>query len=327
MQSDDDPEAAGPRAGEPVAFTKAPGLAPAGPIAIKDRLSFATVGRCRLDVVDGAFVAIGEDELRRQIPVGNVTTIFLEPGTRITHEAVKLASATGTLLIWSGEGGVRLYAAGQPGGGRSDRLLHQAALALDDGLRLKVVRKMYRLRFGEDPPARRSVEQLRGLEAARVKRMYQQLAGRAGVKWQLRRYDPKTGKAGDLPNLCLSAATASLYGLCEAAILAAGYAPAIGFLHTGKARSFVFDIADIVKFETVVPAAFKVAARKPGNPERETRLACRDIFRDQRLMRRLVPLVEDVLTIEGAPPPPAQSEAQPVAFEDPEGEGDAGHRG
>jgi CRISPR-associated protein Cas1 len=310
-----------------VGFTEGPGLEPASPIAIKDRMSFATVGRCRLDVLDGAFVAVGEDEVRRQIPIGNITTILLEPGTRITHEAVKLAARTGTLLIWCGEGGVRLYAAGQPGGARSERLLHQARLALDDGLRLQVVRKMYTLRFGEDPPSRRSIDQLRGLEAARVKRRYQTLAQEAGITWKRRNYDPKTGKAGDLPNLCLSAATASLYGLCEAAILAAGYAPAIGFLHTGKARSFVFDIADIVKFDTVVPAAFKVAARKPENPERETRIACRDIFRDRRLLKRLVPLVEDVLTIEGAPPPPLQDEAQPVAFDDPENEGDAGHRG
>ena len=315
------------RQDESIAFTQGPGLEPARPMAIKDRLSFATVRRCRLDVLDGAFVAIGEDEVRRQIPVGNVTTIFLEPGTRITHEAVKLAARTGTLLIWSGEGGVRLYAAGQPGGARSDRLLHQARLALDDGLRLKVVQKMYKLRFNEEPPSRRSLDQLRGLEAARVKRLYQHLAKEAGVTWRRRNYDPKTGKAGDLPNLCLSAATASLYGLCEAAILAAGYAPAIGFLHTGKPRSFVFDVADIVKFDTVVPAAFKVAARKPDNPEQATRLACRDMFREQRLMKRLVPLVEDVLTVEGAPPPPVQAEAQPVAFDDPEGEGDAGHRG
>ena len=38
---------------------------------------------------------------------------------------------------------MRLYASGQPGGARSDRLLYQAKLALDDNLRLKVVRKMY----------------------------------------------------------------------------------------------------------------------------------------------------------------------------------------
>ena len=48
-----------------------------------------------------------------------------------------------------------------------------------------------------------------------------------------------------MPNRCLSAATACLHGLTEAAVLAAGYAPAIGFLHTGKPLSFVYDIADL----------------------------------------------------------------------------------
>lgn len=68
-----------------------------------------------------------------------------------------------------GEAGVRVYASGQPGGARSDKLLYQAKLALDEDLRLKVVRKMFELRFGEPAPARRSVEQLRGIEGSRVR--------------------------------------------------------------------------------------------------------------------------------------------------------------
>ncbi len=63
-----------------------------------------------------------------------------------------------------GEAGVRLYASGQPGGARAYRLLYQARLALDDAARLKVVRKMYRLRFKDDAPARRSVDQLPSLQ-------------------------------------------------------------------------------------------------------------------------------------------------------------------
>ncbi len=52
------------------------------------------------------------------------------------------------------------------GGARSDKLLYQAKLALDEDLRLKVVRKMFELRFGEPAPSRRSVDQLRGIEGA-----------------------------------------------------------------------------------------------------------------------------------------------------------------
>ena len=88
----------------------------------------------------------------------------------------------------------------------------------------------------------------------------------------------------------------------------------------------MFDIADIVKFETAVPAAFRTAGKSPADPEHETRLACRDLFRSTRLMQRLVPLINEVLTIQGALPPPDQSEAMPIAFEDEEPTGDAGHR-
>ena len=138
-------------------------------------------------------------------------------------------------------------------------------------------------------------------------------------------------------NRCLSAATAALYGVTEAAVLAAGYAPALGFLHTGKPQSFVYDIADIVKFETVVPEAFKVAAaaqqNKPLNgrpvtdPVAEVRRQCRDAFRRANLLGRLIPLIEEVLAAGGLTPPEAPPEAMPIAFENPEETGDAGHRG
>jgi CRISPR-associated protein Cas1 len=84
----------------------------------------------RLDVLDGAFVLVDEVGVRIHIPVGGVVCLMLEPGTRVSHAAVALAARAGTLLIWVGEAGVRLYAAGQPGGARADRLLYQARLAL-----------------------------------------------------------------------------------------------------------------------------------------------------------------------------------------------------
>ena len=255
------------------------------PLPIKDRTSMIFVGMGRVDVRDGAFVVIDEvNGERMHIPVGSVACLMLEPGTRVSHAAVKLAAAVGTLLIWVGEAGVRLYASGQPGGARSDKLLYQAKLALDPDLRLKVVRKMFELRFGEPAPAKRSVDQLRGIEGARVRKTYELLAKQHGVTWKGRRYDPKDWQAGDMVNQCISAATSCLYGVTEAAILAAGYAPAIGFLHTGKPLSFVYDIADIVKFETVIPVAFQVAKRHPSSPDREVRIACRDIFRSSRLL-------------------------------------------
>jgi CRISP-associated protein Cas1 len=135
-----------------------------------------------------------------------------------------------------------------------------------------------------------------------------------------------------VPNRCLSSATSCLYRLAEAAILAAGYAPAIGFLHTGKPQSFVYDVADVYKFETIVPVAFQIAGRAAkgkltGDPVAETRRACRDVFRKSNLLERLIPGIEEMLSAGGLPVPEDPPEAMPVAFEDPEGFGDVGHRG
>ncbi len=301
-------------------------LPPLKPIPMKDRISMIYLQYGQVDVIDGAFVLVDKTGVRTHIPVGSVACIMLEPGTRVSHAAVRLAATVGTLLVWVGEAGVRLYASGQPGGARSDRLLYQAKLALDDELRLKVVRKMFELRFGEPAPQRRSVDQLRGIEGARVRKTYELLAKRHGVKWHGRRYDPKDWQAGDVANQCISSATSCLYGVTEAAVLAAGYAPAVGFLHTGKPLSFVYDIADILKFETVVPIAFRVAAKKPASPDRQVRLACRDLFRQEKVMKRLIPLIEEVLAAGEIEPPAAPPDAVPPAIPEPEALGDAGHR-
>jgi CRISP-associated protein Cas1 len=305
-------------------------IIPIKPIPMKDRISMVFVYYGRIDVKDGAFLVInesaGKEIERKHIPIGSIASIMLEPGTRISHAAVKLAAVTGTLLIWVGEAGVRLYSAGQPGGARSDKLLYQAKLALDERLRLKVVKRMFELRFGEKPPEKRNIDQLRGIEGFRVKKMYELLAKKYGVQWRGRRYDPKDWQKGDIANRCLSAATSCLYGVTEAAILAAGYAPAVGFLHTGKPLSFVYDIADIFKFETVVPVAFKVAAKKTAQPDREVRIACRDAFRHTRLLKKIIPTIEQVLEAGeiSAPFPPKDS--QPPALPEPEILGDQGHR-
>lgn len=301
-------------------------LPPLKPLPMKDRVSMIFVQYGQIDVLDGAFVVIDKTGVRTHIPVGSVACIMLEPGTRVSHAAVRLASLVGTLLVWVGESGVRLYASGQPGGARADRLLYQAKLALDDELRLKVVRKMYELRFGEPAPARRSVEQLRGIEGARVRETYKLLARQYGVQWRARNYDRQQWDATDIPNRCLSAATSCLYGITEAAVLAAGYAPAVGFIHTGKPLSFVYDIADLFKFDTVVPIAFRIASKLPREAERDVRLACRDLFRSGKMLGRIIPIIEEVLSAGGVSPPEAPPESVPPAIPNPSSLGEAGHR-
>ena len=285
-------------------------IPPLGPIMLKDRISMIFLRYGHLDVIDGAFVLVDQNGVRTHIPVGSVACIMLEPGTRVSHAAVKLASVVGTLLVWVGEAGVRLYSSGQPGGARSDKLLYQARLALDKELRLRVVQRMYELRFKERPDKNLSV-----------------LAQKYRVTWHGRRYDPKDWEKGDIANRCISAATSCLYGITEAAVLAAGYAPAIGFIHSGKPLSFVYDIADIIKFDAIVPKAFEIAAQKPPEPDRVVRLACRDIFRRTKLTERIIPMIENVLAAGGIEPPKPDKDMWAPAIPEPDTLEDPGHRG
>jgi CRISP-associated protein Cas1 len=304
-------------------MTDAPGLPPPRPIPLKDRSALVFIERAQLDVVDGAFVAIDANGVRTHVPIGGVACLLLEPGVRVSHAAIALAARAGTLLVWVGEGAVRLYSAGRPGGERADKLLWQAQIALDEAARLRVVRKMYEMRFGEAAPQRRSIDQLRGIEGVRVRETYKLLARQHGVAWAGRDYDVSDWAGGDLPNRCLSAATACLHGLCEAAVLAAGYSPAIGFLHTGKALSFVYDIADLWKLDTVVPEAFRIAGmaqkgRLSLPEERAVRQACRDAFRRSGLLAKIIPQIEEVLSAGELPKPPPPPEAAGPAFADAE---------
>ena len=268
-------------------------------IPLRDRDPFVYVRRGFVDVEDGAVVLADVNGTRMQIPVGALACLLLEPGISITHAAVKACADEDCLLVWCGEGGTRFYSAGSPGGARSDKLLRQLEAARDAKKRLDVVREMFRRRFGDDVPDKRSVDQLRGLAGARVKVKYEEIAKQHGLEWTGRKYDPREWKKSNDINRAISSANACLYAVTEAAVLVAGYSPAIGFLHTGKPLSFVYDIADLFKFEVSVPAAFEVVARQVKEPEAVVRRLLRTRFRDLKVLETLIPTIEDVLDVAG----------------------------
>ena len=153
---------------------------------------------------------------------------------------------------------------------------------------------MYRMRFFEEAPQRRSIEQLRGMEGARVRKIYREFAEKYGVVWRGRNYDRSNWDSQDYANRALSAANSCLYGVCHAAILIAGYSAALGFIHTGYSLAFVHDLADLYKMEIAVPVAFKIAAEEGANIEMRVRHTLRDDFRRIKLLERLIPGIESL---------------------------------
>jgi CRISPR-associated protein Cas1 len=231
------------------------------------------------------------------IPAAALSVLLLGPGTVITHASVKALADNGCLVVWCGEDGTRCYAQGGGETRKAYHLLRQAELASDPQKRLLVVTRMYLRRFGGQLDPNLSLLQIRGKEGARVRSAYAAASRTYGVPWHGRRYDRSNWNSGDPVNRALSAANALLNGLCHAAIVSGGYSPALGFIHTGKQLSFVYDIADLYKVKVTIPLAFRVVAESTEKLHKRVRLACRQAFKEHQLLKRVLPDIQYVLDV------------------------------
>jgi CRISPR-associated protein Cas1 len=160
-----------------------------------------------------------------------------------------------------------------------------------------VIRRMYQYRFPENLTPDLTLEQIRGMEGSRVRSVYFQASKDYGIKWQGRRYDRSSWGKSDPINRALSAAHALLNGLCHTAIVSGGYCPALGFIHNGKQLSFVYDVADLYKAEITIPLAFRITAESTEKLEARVRAACREKFRESKLLERILPDIDHLLQI------------------------------
>lgn len=244
---------------------------------------------------DASSITFHDKEGETPVPIDQLGVLMLGPGTSITHAAIECLAENNCLVCWVGEAGCRLYAHSTGGTHAAFRLLRQARLYANETTRIEVARRMYAKRFPTPLSPDLTIQQLRGMEGARVRDCYRHWAEVTGLPWEGRSYQQDNWNAADPLNRALSAANACLYGLCHAAILSAGYSPAIGFIHSGKLLSFVYDVADFYKTEVSIPTAFRIVKEGVNDVERRTRLACRDIFFEGRLQERILPDIAEVL--------------------------------
>jgi CRISPR-associated protein Cas1 len=266
----------------------------------QDRLTFVYLEYCTIHRDANAITA---EDARGivHIPAATLGALLLGPGTTVTQQAMLLLAESGSTAVWVGERGVRYYAHGR-GLTQSSRLLEsQAALVSQRNTRLRVAREMYAMRFpGEDTRAL-TMQQLRGREGARVRRVYRAQAQRTGVEWERRDYNPQEFTDSSPINQALSAAHTSLYGVVHAVIVALGCSPGLGFVHTGHARSFVYDIADLYKANITIPIAFDIAASDVLDVGSATRRAVREYMRDGAFLETCVRDIKTLLRTSDSP--------------------------
>ena len=286
---------------------------------VRDSWTYVYLEHCRIDQ-DAKAVAAWDASGKIAIPCAVLVLLMLGPGTSITQAAIRCLASHGCMIVWCGEGSVRFYSLGIGETRSSRHLLRQASLYADPASRLRIAVDMYRARFREALPNGMTLQQLRGREGIRVRSTYAACAQEYGVSWGGRTYRRDAWTSADPVNRALSAANSCLYGVCHAAIVAAGYSPAIGFVHTGKMLSFVYDVADLYKTEVSIPAAFRAASQAEGDLEGRVRRYCRDLFLNSRLLERIVPDLASLLG--GADLPedgdPDTSDDQPGHLWDPE---------
>ena len=254
---------------------------------LEDSLSYLYVDRAIVERdVNSIVVLRGQDRI--PIPVSSLTVLMLGPGTNLTHAAMKVIADSGCLVIWCGEGAMRFYGYGMGETRSAANLLRQAQCCMDEQKHLDVVRRMFGLRFPGFDLEEKTLQQMRGMEGVRMRETYKLLARKYGMDWKGRSYKMDEWDASDDLNKALSSANACLYGLCNAAIVSLGYSPGLGFIHTGKMMSFVYDIADLYKVETTIPVAFEVAAQPRVEPiDREVRIRLRTVLRERSILKRV----------------------------------------
>lgn len=263
---------------------------------LRDSLSYAYLEHAVINQAQHA-LEVWQTNGRTLIPTANLSLLILGPGTSITHAAIRTLADHGTSIIWSGTETTKFYASGTGETRKAQHLLRQAELMCNPDYHEQVVIRMYRYRFRQTLPEGLSLPQIRGMEGVRVRQAYAEASKKYGVVWKGRNYKRNDWATADPINRAISAANALLNGICHAAIISGGYSPALGFVHTGKQLSFVYDIADLYKVETTIPIAFQAVAQSTQNLEQRIRQICRQKFTETKLLQRILPDIDHILNI------------------------------
>lgn len=231
---------------------------------VKDKYPFIYLERGRLEVDDSSIKWIDASNNVVPLPVATLNTLLLGPGTAVTHEAIKTATAANCAICWVGEDSLLFYAAGFLPTADTRNLKRQIELAANAQKSLEVARRMYARRFPDADLDGKTLKEMMGMEGNRVRSLYQAKAEEYGVGWKGRSFIPGKFETSDLTNQILTSTNAALYGILCSVVHSLGYSPHIGFIHSGSPLPFVYDLADLYKEELCIDLAFQLTRELAG---------------------------------------------------------------
>lgn len=249
------------------------------------------------------FLTAGSGDLKAgdyAIPFQMISCVVLEPGTTVSHDAVRLLAAHGTGLVFVGEGGVRFYASMPFGPDASARARMQTRAWSDEDQRARIVRRMYAWRMGEVFPDA-ELDVLRGMEGARAKETYKVLSQKFGVRWYGRRFDRNAPERDDPPNQAINHASVAVVSAAQVAVAITGTIPQLGFIHEDSGIAFALDVADLFRDIVTVPCAFaavKESYAKRDQPlERLVRKMTGRAIRRERVVEKMIDRIKQLFDV------------------------------
>lgn len=231
---------------------------------VKDKYPFLYLERGRLEIDDSSIKWIDSTNNVVPLPVATLNALLLGPGTTVTHDAVRTATAANCAICWVGEDSLLFYAAGFLPTADTRNLKKQIELSADPKKSIEVARRMFARRFPDADLKEKSLQEMMGMEGNRVRALYQQKAEQYQVGWRGRSFTPGKFATSDLTNQILTSTNAALYGILCSAVHSMGYSPHIGFIHSGSPLPFVYDLADLYKAELCIDMAFALTRDLAG---------------------------------------------------------------
>lgn len=267
----------------------------------KDRHGLLWLARGALTVRDGTLAfrqELGGDleAGTYDIPFQAVSCILIQPGTTVSHDALRILARHGTGLVAVGEDGVRLYAS-MPAGPDASKLARAQVTAWGDAARrVDLARRMYAWRLGEVFPVA-TMNELRGMEGARSRTIYRGMATKYRVEWEGRNFDRARPQGNDPINNAINHASVAVVAAAEVAVASVAAIPQLGFIHEESALAFCLDIADLYRDVVTLDVAFASVARwkrDGGDLERLVRRGVGQRLREQRIVAEMIDRITEL---------------------------------
>lgn len=237
---------------------------------VTDKYPFLYLERGRLEIDDSSLKWIDADGNRVRLPAATINCLLLGPGTSITHEAVKVASAANCSICWVGEDSLLFYASGITPTSTTRNMQRQALLAMHEKTSLAVARALFARRFPDADLENKSLQEMMGMEGLRVRNLYAQKAEQYNVGWKGRVFVPGKFELSDVTNQILTSTNAALYGILCSCVHSLGYSPHLGFVHSGSPLPFIYDLADLYKADLTIDLAFSLTLSLAGKYNKYT---------------------------------------------------------